>query len=462
MWRCGTIPRALSALAIGAMAMIPAALPVWAQDLPSDEPLFVTASVDNNNPFIGQQITYICKIYQRSDLSHSLHYDPPGFAGFWNVNVTEQDEHFDTVDSKEYRVIELRTVLFPSVVETIEIGPAEVTMALDQSHVPIVVESASVTVEVRPPPAAAPPGFTGAVGSFEISAGVDARTGRMNEAIQLTVRIEGNGNIDALPDPAWPQFVGWRVVESPTTAYSEVIEGQLVGSRTYESILVPEMSGELTIPEVMYAHYDPELEMYVEAATEPIVVSVAEADTTTLTPSVGGMEAELFVSGPKRIKDVPQSLRQSSGTLTDSVFFWAAWALPFLVIIAAAAWRRRRDAWEVSLVDSRRRNALTSAQSTLRRAVAAGDDRAIAAADAVLSYISDRFGESLVGLTREAIGYRLQYVGVTSELAQQIEDTLAFGEAARFAPEAPPPALSEECIEGATQLLIALEEVIDT
>ncbi len=449
-------------MAIGAMAMIPAALPVWAQDLPSDEPLFVTASVDNNNPFIGQQITYICKIYQRSDLSHPLHYDPPGFAGFWNVKVTEQDEHFDTVDSKEYRVIELRTVLFPSVVETIEIGPAEVTMALDQSHAPIVVESASVTVEVRPPPAAAPPGFNGAVGSFEISAGVDARTGRMNEAIQLTVRIEGNGNIDALPDPAWPQFVGWRVVETPATAYSEVIEGQLFGSRTYESILVPEKSGELTIPEVMYAHYDPELEMYVEAATEPIVVSVAEADTTTPTLSVGEMEAELIVSGPKRIKGVPQSLRQSSGTLTDSVFFWAAWALPFLVIIAAAAWRRRRDAWEVSLVDSRRRNALTNAQSTLRRAVAAGDDRAIAAADAVLSYISDRFGESLVGLTREAIGDRLQYAGVTSELAQQIEDTLAFGEAARFAPEAPPAGLSEEYIEGATQLLIALEEVIDT
>ena len=215
MGRIWTIQRALAGAALVATAMVVAAPPVRAQQLPPDEPLFVTASVDNDRPYIGQQITYISRIYQRSDSPHSLHYGPPGFAGFWDVQATEQSEYSETIDSKEFRVIELRTLLFPSVVETIEIQPGVLTASTSSSQEPIIVESATVLVEVRPTPANAPAGFTGAVGRFEVSASVDTTTARMSEPVQLTVKIEGEGNIEALPAPSWPEFQGWRVVQSP-------------------------------------------------------------------------------------------------------------------------------------------------------------------------------------------------------------------------------------------------------
>ena len=431
--------------------MIPATLPVRAQQLPSDEPLFVTASVDNGQPYIGQQITYISRIYQRSDSSHSLHYEPPGFAGFWDVQATEQNEFNETIDSREFRVIELRTLLFPSVVETIEIEPGVLTASTSSSHAPIVVEGVPVVVEVRPTPTGAPAWFTGAVGRFEISAEVDTTTARMNEHVQLTVKVEGEGNIDALPAPSWPAFQGWRVVESPAVVTSDVVDGRVVGSRTYEIVLVPEMAGELTVQEISYVYYDPDKEEYVEATTSPIVVTIAEADGAPSLPpsSVDGTKDERTVPGAKRIRPVPHALRKPSGDMTDSVVYWGMWSLPLLAIVGAAAWRRRRDAREAALLDSRRRNALPNARSTLARAAAAGDDHAVAAADAVLSYLSNRLRLSLGGLTREELVQRLRDAGVPNEVAEQVEDTLASGEAARYAPESPTAGHKEDRIERA-------------
>ena len=464
MAHIGIIQRALAGVALVATAIILAAPPVRAHQSPPDEPLFVTASVDNDRPYIGEQIIYISKIYQLSDFPHSLHYEPPGFAGFWKVQETEQDEYGETIDSKEYRVIELRTILFPSVVETIEIEPGILTVAAGSSEGPVIVESTPIVIEVRSTPTDGSAGFTGAVGRFEISAEVDTKTSRMNESVQLTVKIQGEGNIDALPSPSWPEFQGWRVVESPTIVSSEVVDEKLVGGRTYESVLVPELAGELTVPGISYMYYDPDREEYVEATTSPIVVSVAEAEgVPSLTPSsVGGTVDEPASTGAKRIRQVPLALRKPGGELTDSVVYWAMWCLPLLVIAGAAIWRRRRDAWEAALADSRWRNALPNAQSTLARAVADGDDHSIAAADALLSYVSDRFGVSLTGLTREALVERLRDAGVATELAQRVEDTLASGEAARYTPESPSAGHKEDGSGRVMHLLTELDGAIAT
>ena len=442
--------------------MLSAALPVGAQQPPSDESLYVVAEVDNERPYHGQQITYLTKIYQRLGFPHQYRYAAPDFAGFWNVDETEEQEYNETIDSNEFRVIEQRTILFPSIVGTVEIGPARLTFTDNQAARPVVVESSSIAIEVQSLPSPAPSGFTGAVGKFDVSAEVDTTSAHMNESVQLTVKVEGKGNVHALPEPLWPDFIGWRIVHSPATSSSEVAGGQLVGSRTYKIILVPETAGELTVPEIRYGYYDPDLGQYAEASTVSIVVSIAGTDEISLPApaSTDVAEDEVGVTVARPVRPVPEPLRPPARELTDNVMYWAAWTLPLLVIILAAAWRHRRDAREAALADSRRRNALPNARSTLRRAIAAGNDPTVAAAEALHNYLSDRFGESLVGLTREAIGERLRDSGVPDELAQRAENILAFGEAARFTPETPTVGQSENYLERATQLLTELDGAI--
>ena len=406
---------------------------------PPDESLFVRASVDNQRPYLGQQIVYIYRIYQGAGLpplAGQIRYEPPAFAGFWNSQSSEQDEYTETIDSREYRVVELRTMLFPSVVGTIAIEPGSLTVPTASSVAPNVIESAPVAVDVRPLPPGAPEGFTGAVGRFGISAEVDATTGEVNEPLQLTVRVSGEGNIEALPDPVWPTFVGWRVIESPEDAATQTVDARVTGSRTYEIVMVPDRAGELTIPEIGYAHFDPDLGQYVHAATAPTIVSITDADgLPSVAPlPVASSEAEGDGLEMRPIKAVPSSLRLSGRELTDRAAYWAGWGVPLLVLVAALVWRRRQVALEAGLAVSRRQNALRDAQTALLRAVASGDDPRVASAEAVLSFLSARLETPVGGLTQEALLRRLREAGVPPDLEHRLEDTLAARRGGRVLP----------------------------
>ena len=177
--------------------------------------------MDNDRPFLGQQVTYSLRIYQRRDADLSsvrLRYNPPGFAGFWNSQETRQEEYDETVGGSEYQVVEVRTVLFASVVGATEIEPAVLEVSSRRTPAPPtregLLESEAVAVVVRPLPVPEPAGFTGAVGRFDLSASVDSEIGRLNEPVLLTVTISGEGIIEAIPDPDWPEFAGWRVVSN--------------------------------------------------------------------------------------------------------------------------------------------------------------------------------------------------------------------------------------------------------
>lgn len=449
-----SIQGVLACLALVAAAM--AASSVHAQSQ-GEGPLFVRASVDNDRPYLGQQVDYVVRIYQRSDFTRKLRYIPPGFAGFWNTQPIQRDEYTETVGGEQYRVIELSTLLFPSVVETITIEPASLRVDAGIPGSSDSLESESIVVEVQALPPGTLPGFVGAVGQFDISAKVNAATGMVNEPILLTVRITGDGNVEALPDPAWPEFSGWRAVESPPAAESQVVDGKVTGIRTYEIGLVPEEAGDLTVPEIVYAFYDPEAGRYVQASTGAILVAIGGADGASALVS-DDTEAEQSPSEVRGNKPVPQVLGRSRNGLTSMPVYWAAWAVPLLVIAGATMWRRRMIAREAALATSRQRNALRNARAVLSRS---GADSRIAAADAVLSYMSDRLDAQLGGLTRDSLQRRLGRAGVSTDIAQRVEDILAAGELARYSPVAVGVEHTDDLVERAIRLLTDLEEAFE-
>ena len=316
---------------------------------------------------------------------------------------------------------------------------------------------------MRPLPAGAPEEFAGAVGRFDISAEVDSATGQVNEPVQFAVTVSGEGNIEALPDPSWPEFAGWRVIESPADTDIQVVAGQVAGSRTFGITLVPETAGELTIPEIGYPHFDPDSEKYVSTATAPIVVSVADTDGIPAAPPIPDVDPAAAEEGSEMrpIKGGPTSLRQASGELTANKAYWAAWAIPPLAIAAALVWRRRQASLEASRAASLRLNALPSARTALTRAVASGVDPRVASAETVSSYLSAQLKAPVGGLTREALLRRLRESGVSPDLERRVEDILAVGEAARYTPPVSGSVGTGDHAVRASQLLGELDEAIN-
>ena len=433
-----TIRRFLIVGAIAILAMAAVAVTAVHAQGPPAEALFIRASVDNERLYLGQQITYSLRIYQSMDANLSsvrVRYDPPDFAGFWNSQQTRQDEYEETIGTDEYRVVEVQTVLFASVVGAWNIEPAVLEVSTGASGTPGRLVGPTVPVDVRPLPVPEPEGFTGAVGSFEVSASADATGGKLNEPALLTFRISGEGNIEALPDPDWPQFIGWRVIESPVSVESRVVAGQITGSRTYEIVLMPEKAGVLTIPEVRYPYFDPALERYVELATAPFAVSIGDAAGAPAVPSLPAVaEAEEEVPEVRAIKSVPPSLRQRGTELAESTAYWVAWAIPALVIVGAVGWRRRLASQEAARAEVLRSSALPDSRAGLSRAVASGGDPRLAGYEALLSYLSARLETQVSGMTREALLRRLRQAGVSTDLEERVADILTAGESARYTP----------------------------
>ena len=431
----------------------------------SDDPLFVTAAVDSERPYLGQQITYVFSIYQGPGLdtgSREVRYEAPTFAGFWNSQEVEQEEYSATVDSRDYHVIELRTPLFPTVIGTAVIEPGVLTVSEEGAVQGESFVSDTVSVEVRPLPAGAISGFTGAVGRFDISAQADTTSSRTGEPVQLQVVVSGKGNIEALPEPDWPGFDGWRVVRSPVVTETEVMDGLVVGSRTYGMSLIAEKPGDLPIPEIGYHHFDPEAGEYVETATTSITVSVAGTDGVTAPPS--GADADPASEGREMImrpiKPVPSTLRQGEEEATENPAYWAAWIVPPMLIVGALLWRRRRASLEEARAELLRQRALPDAQAALSRAGASGTVPSVASANALLSYCSARLEIKAGGMTRGELLRRLSEAGVEANLAERVEDILSAGEASRYAPSPEAVGGGGDEMEQTAQLLDELEEAI--
>jgi hypothetical protein len=110
-----------------------------------------------------------------------------------------------------------------------------------------------IDLEVLPlPTEGRPPSFTGGVGDFSIETAIDRNGVRANEALSITYKIEGTGNVAGITEPkvAWPAEV--EVFESK----SRMLPARAgVSTKVFEVIVIPRKPGPLTIPGAEFSYF---------------------------------------------------------------------------------------------------------------------------------------------------------------------------------------------------------------
>jgi MYXO-CTERM domain-containing protein len=262
---------------------------------------------------------------------------------------------------------------------------------------------------------------------------------------------------------------GWRDFESQSTVQTEVRDGQVAGSRSYERLLVPAVAGESAIPALEYNYFDPETGRYETARTEPIPIAIAPgaAGTTGTTgtpagPAAGAQTAaaEQAVPDIRHIKQVPAQLSPGEQPLTRSPVYWAAWGLPVLGAAGLWGWQRRQRHWEKNAGLARSSQARKKAKKALAGAHKHGRDPFDAARQILTGYLSDKLGRPVAGLTHQALAELLAGRGVDADLAERIEVLLVSGELGRFAPGAGEPGYDKSLLQEVGFLVDALDKVL--
>jgi len=218
-----------------------------------------------------------------------------------------------------------------------------------------------------------PAGFSGAVGSFELS--VDAPNGelRVGEPATVTFAVTGTGNFDRVELKGIAASTDWKVYAGKTELTADA--GSAVsGTKTFTQTIVPTRDGSLELPAVSLAYFDPTSGTYRTTETKPVTLAVAPApgggaaDPGLAASSVrdAGMRPNRTELGATRATLVPL-IRQ------DRFWMWpGALAAVTALLLGGAFWRR--SAWVRERVRARGVAHEVGAQrEKLERAARAGD-----------------------------------------------------------------------------------------
>lgn len=280
----------------------------------------------------------------------------------------------------------------------------------------VVLRSQAGAVKILPLPVEnRPEEFSGAVGTFDITAEAMPIHATAGDPVMFQLKISGSGNFDRVTTPVFEQSDSWKPYQ-PTVKFSPADSAGLSGEKTFERALVPLQSGTLEIPALAFSFFDPVKDDYVTRHTTPIQIKVAPAPVATTTPLHAGPAT---ASGNTASPDAPVASRpqQARAPLSIPSRLGNAWIIAIVLLVAAATsaatWFIRRKRWTAvdpvkpRLSDSR---ATVSAQmQTMESAVERGSalDFFTAARRALLIQLGLRWNLPPESITPEDIHTRM-------------------------------------------------------
>ncbi len=247
-------------------------------------------------------------------------------AGFLRLRVNDRPAIAEERLLEKGSELEYRAVIRPLKWGRIRFDPATLRTSGDTGR--LLVRSEPVDLEVQQLPAGAPPSYTGLIGRHELLAEVQPRRATLGEPLELVLTLSGGAYLEDAesPDPT-PALGG----EFRVYGQRESVDA---GAKQVRYKIRPNRSGDVTIPAIDYAYFDPETGRYVTHNTQPIRVRIDEpAITASLSPPAPAPVEPAFV--PEIAIDVrgpPQAADRSLAEWAPAILALAALALMFAIV----------------------------------------------------------------------------------------------------------------------------------
>jgi uncharacterized membrane protein len=298
---------------------------------------------------------------------------------------------------------------------------------------------------VKPLPGGAPASFSGAVGSFGLSVGVNKTKVKANEAITLKLKINGTGNLK-LADHTKLTFPA--DFESYTPKLSTDIKNTVAGSsgsKTWEYLVIPRHAGTFTIPAVKFAYFDTKAQKYKELSSDNFVINVEKGSAAdnqgAVVQGYSKEDVKFLGSDIRYINTENVTLLKQGSILLGSVLMWILYLLPLLGLLIIIFVRRKQIKENSNWKTVRSKQANKVSRTRLKQAsVHIRDNQDAAFYEEVMKaawgYMSDKLGIPLSELTKDSVVEALQHKQVNVELGQRLVKLLDQCEFARFAPTA--------------------------
>jgi oxygen tolerance protein BatD len=430
----------------------------------SNEDIFVRVNVSKRNVYQGEHILAIIKVYTKLNLSGFEDLKLPKYQGFWTQEIPTPSQislQRENVNGQIYNVgVIQKMLLFPQQTGEITIEPfvldalvAQRTQRRTRSifddffgsnyqNVPVHLESKPVKINVKPLPVNKPDGFSGAIGSMKMYAGIDADSVKANDAITLTVKISGAGNLKLIDAPKIDFPPDFDVYDPKVSTNIKNSESGSSGSKTFEYLFQPRHAGQFRIPSIKFAYFDVNTKKYKTLSTREFNVYVErgnEEDSKTVVTGLSKEDIQFIGSDIRFIKTDPIKLVKRNQFIFGSRLFVLVYVSSLLVFLLVLLLRRnqiKRNA-NAAQVKNRKANKISKKRLKLAASYMKANDEIKfydEIAKALWGYVSDKLTIPLADLTKDNVTLELEKEDIENELIDKFLNVLDKCEYARFAP----------------------------
>jgi hypothetical protein len=424
----------------------------------SGEDLFVRTIVNKRSAYVGEQIFATIKIYTRLSLAGFEDSKFPSFRGFWTQEIETPNQislDRENINGTIYNVGVLqKQILFPQRSGEIQIDPVELTCVIRKRVRPrsffdngfrdvrVNIKSRPVTIDVKPLPANKPVDFSGAVGAFNMTADIDKTSVKTNDAINLTIKVSGNGNIK-LVEPLNIKFPpDFDTYKPEIKVNTRNTERGAVGTKTFSYLMIPRHAGEFTIPPVNFTYFDTQTNSYKSVQSDVFNISVEKGEESSTTAQYFGpnkTDVKTLDKDIRFIKTNEINLRPIGVFFTGSPEFYLiyAGALVIFLIIFLIRRKQARKASNVLLIKNRRANKISRKRLKKAAGYMKHKDKEHFYDEilrAMWGYLSDKLAIPVSSLTRETVVETLKKENIDEEISSDLTDLLDTCEFAKYAP----------------------------
>ncbi len=444
-------------------------------DIPrSDSDLFLRATVDKQDLFVGEQTTLSLYIFSRVDLSSVDQVSMPKLDGFWSEDVESPNQlsgEQKIINGVPYRAYLLkRRALFPVKAGKLTINSAEADITtgfLFAGH-RVHRKSNELTLRVRPlPPGAPGPVSNASVGEWRLSTEVSQTQTELGQPVTVRVSLEGRGNLKNSTLPPLTGPAALKIYDPTTSDRPTVTRGKIGGRRTQEYLVMAQQTGTFTLPALSLHYFNPEAQKYETTRTDPITLTVVPGagGTTALSkagPAVAneGAPKNVLAAGGLRALRHQASFEEKAAPAWRRPFFLPALLSPvglWLALGIAGLVRSRLshedDASKKSKQAREARRRLAGAEKLKERGAA--DAFYGEVEKALLQFLEAKLGIPVGGLRREDLSERLRAAGVPAEQQQRVVSVLDDCDVGRFAPGAAGPEARDRALDAAAAAMEA-------
>lgn len=298
-------------------------------------------------------------------------------ADITNVAKKDLDPNKQVLDTeieyingvKYYTTILKEYVCFALTENDVEIKPFYVSVIFQKNifqQYNLEANSNSSLVKVKPFPQTPPADFNALIGDFKLDYTISKDKVKPGEAIDISIKVSGKGNLGALRDPQLKIPDDFEVFDPEIKQnYKDQRDG-VKGSVSYNFVLIPTFYGDYTIPAYHFSYFDIKSQTFKQLSTSDFNIHVDKANQNHGEIIQHREEVEAKENDIRYIHINSNSTFKTSDLLANTFLFYLGLTIPILgIFILLGIKNKRAKMNETDLVKQRQKKAKRTGEKYL-------------------------------------------------------------------------------------------------